>query len=394
VLTCCDRYLCGTTGHSCSSGDWRQAYANFLVQYVKYYAQEGIPITHIGFLNEPDYVVSYSNMQISLNAQEATSFIPTLFNTLKSNSLSSVKIACCDAVGWGSQNTYTTNLVNAGMTQYLGVITSHSYSKDAIYLGQTSLPKWNTEAGTGGSYRLVTTWYSNGALNEGFTWALKLADAMLTAQLSAYLYWEGYEKNQQQSGSHLIDSADGSTITVSGIYYAFAMWSRYIRPGAKRIGVSGTLSGVSVGAFENTDGSIVAVFTNSGSSAQSAKIAIQGVTAGSASAWVTSNGNNFASTSASVSGGQVTVSVPAKGVVTVKIAKGSGSVTTSAGGNPTTTSRAGVSTTSRAAATTSRASSGNCAALYGQCGGSGWTGATCCAQGTCKFSNDWYSQCL
>ena len=22
-------YLCGTTGHSCSSGDWRQAYANF-----------------------------------------------------------------------------------------------------------------------------------------------------------------------------------------------------------------------------------------------------------------------------------------------------------------------------------------------------------------------------
>ncbi|KFY41067.1 hypothetical protein V495_05084 [Pseudogymnoascus sp. VKM F-4514 (FW-929)] len=39
-------------------------------------------------------------------------------------------------------------------------------------------------------------------------------------------------------------------------------------------------------------------------------------------------------------------------------------------------------------------SNGNCAALYGQCGGQGWTGASCCASGTCKTSNQWYSQCL
>jgi O-glycosyl hydrolase len=29
-------YLCGTTGHTCASGDWRQAYANLLTQYIKY----------------------------------------------------------------------------------------------------------------------------------------------------------------------------------------------------------------------------------------------------------------------------------------------------------------------------------------------------------------------
>ncbi|KAF9480944.1 hypothetical protein BDN70DRAFT_893748 [Pholiota conissans] len=34
------------------------------------------------------------------------------------------------------------------------------------------------------------------------------------------------------------------------------------------------------------------------------------------------------------------------------------------------------------------------AALYGQCGGTGWTGPTTCAQGTCKVSNQYYSQCL
>ena len=30
--------------------------------------------------------------------------------------------------------------------------------------------------------------------------------------------------------------------------------------------------------------------------------------------------------------------------------------------------------------------------LYGQCGGQGWTGATACASGTCKASNEWYSK--
>ena len=48
-------YLCGTPGHSCSSGDWRKPYAHFLVQYVKFYAERGMPVTQLGFLNEPDY---------------------------------------------------------------------------------------------------------------------------------------------------------------------------------------------------------------------------------------------------------------------------------------------------------------------------------------------------
>lgn len=35
-----------------------------------------------------------------------------------------------------------------------------------------------------------------------------------------------------------------------------------------------------------------------------------------------------------------------------------------------------------------------CAAEWAQCGGSGWTGPKCCSVGTCKASNEWYSQCL
>jgi endo-1,4-beta-xylanase len=62
------------------------------------------------------------------------------------------------------------------------------------------------------------------------------------------------------------------------------------------------------------------------------------------------------------------------------------------------TASSGTTTTvaTTAATTTTTASSGSTTgvALYGQCGGSGWTGGTTCASGTCKYFNDWYSQCL
>lgn len=256
-------------------------------------------------------------MQISSNAQEAISFIPTLHDTVKAAGLST-KITCCDAVGWTTQSTYTTNLVNAGSTQYLGVITSHSYSSDATSpLSQTSLPKWNTEGGP--STAFVTTRYGNGGTNEGFTWANKLAVAMVNAQLSAYLFWEGFEIQQSQSGSHLIDALDRKTATPSGIFWAFAMWSRYIRPGAYKVATSGSISSAIIGAFQNIDGSVVVVFTNSGSSTQSAKVSFSGFSPTSAAAYVTDSGHTFSSTSSGLSDGVITVSVPSKGVVTVKL---------------------------------------------------------------------------
>ncbi|KAK6535817.1 hypothetical protein TWF281_000067 [Arthrobotrys megalospora] len=61
------------------------------------------------------------------------------------------------------------------------------------------------------------------------------------------------------------------------------------------------------------------------------------------------------------------------------------------GGGTTTTTR---TTTPGAQPTTSATGTGNCSPLYGQCGGDGFTGPKCCSQGTCKFSNQWYSQCL
>jgi cellulase len=75
---------------------------------------------------------------------------------------------------------------------------------------------------------------------------------------------------------------------------------------------------------------------------------------------------------------------PIPGPAVMTCGAGSGGGTTAA---PTTLK---ASTTSTNPPATTTAASG--APLYGQCGGSGWTGATTCAQGTCTKSNDYYSE--
>ncbi|KAK2778046.1 hypothetical protein FQN53_001960 [Emmonsiellopsis sp. PD_33] len=307
-------YLCGVEGKSCQSGDWREMYADYLTQYVKFYAQEGIPVTHLGFLNEPDYVTQYSSMQSDGN--QAASFIPILHDSLSTAGLTNVSITCCDAMGWPSAREITARLVAKDMEEHLGIITSHTYTGEPDTPLDTQLKTWETEACDLDS-EWCTTWYSNGGPCEGMTWASKLHNGIVNAGLSAYLYWEGVEVNQFQASSYLVAS-DGTEVIPSGRLWAFAMWSRFIRPGAKRVETSGEVGGVGVGAFVNGDGSVVVVLTNEGDAAD-VDVAFSGFVPGGAQGYLTDNEHEVAETEVTVGEGGVSVSVPSRAVVTVRL---------------------------------------------------------------------------
>ncbi|KAK1219556.1 hypothetical protein PQX77_017745 [Marasmius sp. AFHP31] len=305
-------WLCGVTGHSCGSGDWKQAYANMLVQYVKYYQQEGINVTHLGFLNEPDYVTSYSSMQS--DGTMAASFIKVLAPTLANAGLSNVKIACCDAIGWSSTvNTYMPQLKAAGVESTIGVVTSHAYSGNPNSPLNTTRPIWQTEAADLNHPLNPNNWYSNGGPGEGMTWALQIYDSIVKAGASGYLYWEGAEPGNTNAALVLLEPGQ-STPTASKRLWAFGQWSRFVRPGAVRLGTSGSGSGLQFSAFKNPDGSFSVQVLNSGGSAQSVTVA--GVSVVSAKGWVSAQGTDLGSASVTVSGGQATGNVPAHSMFT------------------------------------------------------------------------------
>ncbi|KAL2132732.1 hypothetical protein VTI74DRAFT_3442 [Chaetomium olivicolor] len=74
-------------------------------------------------------------------------------------------------------------------------------------------------------------------------------------------------------------------------------------------------------------------------------------------------------------------------VIAVESWSGSGSASQ-------TVSKGGSGSSNGGGTGTGTGNGGSCAALWGQCGGQGWTGSTCCSSGTCKAQNQWYSQCL
>lgn len=376
-------YLCGTTGENCASGDWRQAYANYLVQYVKFYKQEGIDIDFLGWLNEPEFAPNYDSMLITGGTQ-AASFIPTLYNTIQSAGLST-GITCCDAEGWNDQVTWTGQLESAGATKYLARITSHWYASKGTSPINTSLRVWETEyADLDDAF--VKTWYSSGAFNEGLTWANLIWQGLVETNLSAFLYWIGAQSN---SNAAALVSLNGNSVEASGSLWAFAMFSRYIRPDAVRIGASGAPSNVRVGAFKNTDGSIAVVVINNNGNSET--ISLNGISASKVSAYYMDNSVSSPATfSATLNGGTVGGNIPGHSVVTFVITTGGSTpppTTTSSPGGPTTTSTPPV--------TTSPSSGGGEAQEYAQCGGQGYTGPTTCVSPyVCKYSNPWYSQCL
>ncbi|KAF8306712.1 hypothetical protein DL93DRAFT_2088538 [Clavulina sp. PMI_390] len=69
-------------------------------------------------------------------------------------------------------------------------------------------------------------------------------------------------------------------------------------------------------------------------------------------------------------------------------------VTTAASSTTKATSTTKASSTSTKTSTSAGSTATGGAPLYGQCGGIGWTGPTTCAQGTCTYSNAYYSQCI
>ena len=43
------------SGKICSSGDWKGAFAGYLVRYLEFYRDEGVQVKYLGFLNEPEF---------------------------------------------------------------------------------------------------------------------------------------------------------------------------------------------------------------------------------------------------------------------------------------------------------------------------------------------------
>jgi hypothetical protein len=194
----------------------------------------------------------------------------------------------------------------------------------------------------------------------------------------------------------LVNLSNG--VQASGRLWAFAMFSRYVRPNAVMVAASGAPTNVKVAAFKNTNGNIAVVIINTGDATSGTTLSLSGATAASVQAYYMSNSVSSPSTlsGVSVSGGKISVNLPDHSVVTVVISSG-GSSSPPPPPPPSSSSTSHIMTTSAPSSThtTTAGGSGGSQTEYGQCGGIGWSGPTACsAPAACTSLNPYYSQCL
>ncbi len=249
--------LCGVTGASCPSGDWRRAYANYLVQYVRDYQKEGIPILYIGPVNEPGFKTGYSS--IDMTPAQAADFDAILAKALHSafpDSKLSPHIVCCDPVGWGQAQGYADALASNDSVQ---VISSHGYggAPNSPITGLGHRHTWETEWST---FEAWNPSWDDGSPASGFTWAQHIYDGLAKANLNAFFYWWGLGSNSTDNQGVIRNN--NNTVEASKRLWAFANYSRFVRPGAIRIGATASDNNLETTAFKNTDGSFALVVFN------------------------------------------------------------------------------------------------------------------------------------
>lgn len=308
-------YLCGVTEEFCTSGSWMQAYADYLVQYARFYKETGVDVTHLGFLNEPQFAASYAGMLS--NGTQAADFIRVLGKTIKKSGLD-LKINCCDGIGWDDQEAMMAGL-EAGpdpAINYLDTVTSHGYDSAPTYPLSTKKKTWLTEwADLTGDFTPFT-FYENGGPGEGLTWANHIQVAMRDAGTSAFLYWIGAENSTTNGG--LINLINNEVIP-SKRFWAFAQFSRFVRPGAYRIEAASSNLNITVSSFKNENGKIATQLLNQGDFESQVNVQIAGLKAGmSVQPYIANNDYDLKPLApiVSVRGGFFNTQIPARSLVT------------------------------------------------------------------------------
>jgi len=218
--------------------------------------------------------------------QQAADFIKVLAPTVKASGLK-VKLTCCDATGYNAQKAMLPGL--AAVDSLYDVVTTHGYSSDPTAPFATSKHMWMTEtADLSGKW--TASYYTNGGAGEGQTWASKIYTALVDANFSAYLYWEGAEDAGTNPTNSVLIDIHGGVVAPSKRFWAMAQWSRFVKPGAVRVSAGGRTSTLKTSAFKNTDGSVAVQVLNTGASA--ATVSITGVS-GKASAFITNESHGL-----------------------------------------------------------------------------------------------------
>jgi O-glycosyl hydrolase len=263
-----DGLVRGMPGTSPAGGDWRAAFAGYLLQYVRFYADSGVRITDLGLAHEPDLLLHYPEHVpryplMRLRPEHVVDLVKVLGPAVERSGLP-VRVVCGNAKSWDQQAVYTAAVeADAVAAGHVGLHAGNGYLSHVRRPLPTARPTWI--AGWDPDVdNQADTWnaaWDGGHRSDGIVLAEDIMDALTVSGVTGYLYLFGASA---RSGTRALIWLDGPEYRVSHRFCAFAAYSRFVRPGARRVDARPhrAVAGLKVAAFARPDGGVVVTALN------------------------------------------------------------------------------------------------------------------------------------
>jgi glucuronoarabinoxylan endo-1,4-beta-xylanase len=318
------------------------AYATYIVNWIKNLNTNGIPVSVISPINEPDVASGAAPGCPSpnigtvnhiggfcLTPAQIDTFIKTnLGPAMASAGLTSTQIQIGDEGQWFLYNYPSACMGDPACKNYVGILSAHGYgywpnSNIGYYSSYgccsvvTAAPE---SASTGQLWMSEASWSGSGntfdaSITDALVWSKNIHDYLTVADATGWLYW-------MLNGNSWFNDNEGLTdvnLNPAKRLYAIGNYSKFVRPGWVRIDTnSNPQGGIYVSAYKDTSsGNFAIVVINENGSAVQQNFSLSGFTASSVTPWVTSATLSLAQQSAvSVSNDAYSYALPAASITT------------------------------------------------------------------------------
>jgi glucosylceramidase len=251
---------------------YRQSWANFFVKYIKEFEKRGIPVWGLSVQNEPLAVQTWESCVFT--AEEERDFIKNYLGpTLQKNGMSSKKLIAWDHNRDFVYQRANTILSDPAAAKFVWGIGYHWYETWTGGDMQFDNVKMVNDNFPGKSLLFTEGCAETFKLDRINEWSLgeKYGRSMINDFNAGTVGWTDWNILLDEKGgpNHVgnfcfapvhFDPAKGLIYTNS--YYYIGHFSKFIRPGAKRINASTNRTALLTTAFKNIDGSIAVVVMN------------------------------------------------------------------------------------------------------------------------------------